>query len=168
MSKRKQNRDVKCDVCGRKATKRIRWPARVSVCNRCWPSFERQFRRAGLMIDESPAGSTDATIIGRLMDRMASDHKANTIVTWLAKDKAEYDRACELDLIAGFASWEQYEAETNDRLSAMTRPIYLVSATPDEIIEALRTYGLPNTPEGRTLLWPRLPSVQRGNTKYTS
>lgn len=160
MAKRK----IKCDVCGRRATKRITWPARLSVCNRCWPTFERQFRQAGLMIDEAPAGCTDATITGRLMDRMASDHKAKAILTWLAKNKAEYDRACELGLIVDFASWEQYEAETKDRLSAMTRPIYLVSATPDEIIGALRQYGLPNTPEGRVQLWARLPSVRRGRT----
>jgi hypothetical protein len=75
--------------------------------------------------------------------------------TWVARDKSEYDRGVALGMIEGWSSFEHYEASQIETLSQVPNVRFL-DITPDEIVAALASRGLPNTTEGHERLYAEL------------
>ena len=141
-------------------------------CRRCTKSIVRRCAENGTTCvpgGQTPSGSVLHDIVSggvrlwgpsepsvaQIRAALISESSMNCdqIVTWTARNKAEYDRAAELGIVAGWASFEAYEAHVSDVLGHLDVPVVMVKAMPDEIAAAMEKHGLPNTEEGRARLW---------------
>jgi hypothetical protein len=100
-------------------------------------------------------GTTNAQIKGMNLAKLAERHRVGFTATWVARNKAEYDRGVELGMIGGWHSWEHYEAQIKDTVSQLAN-VRLLEMTPDEILAALEQHELQNTPEDRSKLYSLL------------
>jgi hypothetical protein len=148
----KKKKKPRCSTCGAVATKRIHNPIRIDLCSSCWQEVEDVIRE-----------ETDISVVMRptaaQVQSLSIDAKAETLAcdvvhTWRARDKAEYDRALELGVVQeDWDSYEEYDEHINELVASTVTPILFISATPDEILDGLKEYGLPNTPDGRAELY---------------
>jgi len=149
---------VKCDVCGAKATRRIRRPQLIHLCRRCWKRIRRElsgFPNALASIVPKPPGCSNAETKGIHIASEMKREGAIGVITWMARNVTEYNRAEALGLIGGWVSFEHYEASLKETLSQMPN-VEVLEASPDDIVAGLERYGLPNTHIGRAQLYPLL------------
>lgn len=151
---------AKCEICGKKAKKRIRYPVTLYLCRECARELMTEIEKKGMKVAECPAGTPQVKMHATDIDYQAAG--CSLCITWIARTKEEYERGMELGMIAGWASWEQYEAHFANLCQYMHTPLVQLEISPDDIIEALEELGLPNTPEGRQRLYPILWQRKKG------
>jgi len=148
-----------CYVCGCKATERIRFPIRLDLCQLCSREIQRGLRRKGLHTVVLPHGSGEADVRASALTRLG-EH-CDLVGVWVARDLAEYERARELGIIAGWASWEAYDRRMKATLSAAIGVnVVVLDASPEQVVASLNKHGLPNTSEGRSRVFAIMAAEQ--------
>jgi ribosomal protein L37AE/L43A len=130
--KTKSKKTVHCQICGAKAVKRIRTPLVVNLCQECFGEVSRGFREHGLTVMNVAAGTSNATVQGLTLAKEFEKYGCQAAISWMARNKTEYDRGVTLGMIGGWPSFEHYEASLTETLSQFPS-VFLVDATPDEI-----------------------------------
>ncbi len=157
--KTKSKKTVRCQICGAKAVKRIRTPLVVNLCQECFGEVSRGVREHGLTVMNVAAGTSNATVHGLTLAKEFEKYGCQAAISWMARNKTEYDRGVTLGMIGGWPSFEHYEASLTETLSQFPS-VFLVDATPDEIVAALGLFGLPNTPAGRQQVFQHMPQKE--------
>ena len=108
---------------------------------------------------EVPSGTPTVSIKAMDLDCRGADR----VVTWVARTKLEYERGIELGMIAGWDSWEAYEAYFSELSANLQTPLVRLQVDPDEIASRLADLRWPNTPESRQRLYLCLNAEKTNN-----